>query len=195
MHNSIIYLIFVVQFKTIKYIKVEIKNIKINLAFSEETTCFKADIYIDDKKTGYTQNEGHGGCTYYHPYNGQDCFDAIRAAEKHFSAMPDFLISIPSMEGKDFKIKSTLECFIDDEIDKKVQAKEDAKYNKKKEKDFLKYICIEIPNGYRMINWKNYTLTQMLGTPVGMAMIQKKVDELKAKGEVILNTNLVGINI
>jgi len=35
----------------------------------------------------------------------------------------------------------------------------------------------------------------MLGTPVGMSLIQKTVDTLKEKGEKILNNNLIGIKL
>ena len=58
-----------------------------------------------------------------------------------------------------------------------------------------KSICYKIPNGYAAITWKNNTIVQLLSTPVGIRTIQKKVDDLKANGEIILNTNLVGIDL
>jgi hypothetical protein len=59
--------------------KVELKNVKHFAPMSEETECFTATIYIDGKRVGTTQNQGHGGPT--------DCdFDdpEIEAAFKAF---------------------------------------------------------------------------------------------------------------
>ena len=101
--------------------KVEIKNIKLNLAFSEETTCFKADIFVDGKKAGYASNDGHGGSTCYNAYDVKGR-DLIAQAEKHFSAMPDIVVPMPN--GRTFELKSTLENFIDEEAEKKGNEKE-----------------------------------------------------------------------
>jgi hypothetical protein len=40
--------------------KIELKNVKINKMFSEETTCFIADVFINGKKTAYAKNDGRG---------------------------------------------------------------------------------------------------------------------------------------
>lgn len=40
---------------------------------SEETNCFSADVYLDNKKVGLVKNAGHGGCNFYYwidPKNG-----------------------------------------------------------------------------------------------------------------------------
>lgn len=46
--------------------KVELKNIKICNAMSEETTAFTATIYVDGKRAGEARNDGRGGSTDYH---------------------------------------------------------------------------------------------------------------------------------
>lgn len=46
--------------------KVELKNVKIHPDISEETNCFSATIYVDDKKVGEVKNDGQGGCHSYH---------------------------------------------------------------------------------------------------------------------------------
>ena len=58
-----------------------------------------------------------------------------------------------------------------------------------------KGICYGNKYHYSMIYWKNYTLVQLLNTPVGKALIQKTINELKAKGHKILNTNLRAADI
>ena len=45
--------------------KIELKNIKTNMALSEETICFSANLYKDGKKVGQVVNRGHGGCHEY----------------------------------------------------------------------------------------------------------------------------------
>ena len=45
--------------------KVELKNIKECQFMSEETQCFTASIYIDNKKVGTVKNNGKGGCNLY----------------------------------------------------------------------------------------------------------------------------------
>ena len=42
---------------------VTLKALKVNKSFSEETTCFTANIYVDGKKAGTARNRGCGGPT------------------------------------------------------------------------------------------------------------------------------------
>lgn len=46
--------------------EIKLKNLKIAKFMSEETTCFQATVYVDGKKAGMAQNDGHGGSTYCH---------------------------------------------------------------------------------------------------------------------------------
>lgn len=46
--------------------EITLKNLKVIKCMSEETTCFQATVYVDGKKAGTAQNDGHGGCTYCH---------------------------------------------------------------------------------------------------------------------------------
>lgn len=50
--------------------KIELKNIKFSEALSEETNAFVADVYVNEQKVAYAKNDGHGGCTFYHAYEG-----------------------------------------------------------------------------------------------------------------------------
>ena len=83
--------------------KLELKNIKVNLAFSEETTMFQADIYANGKKIGYAKNDGRGGSTWYNPYEGT--FGLLRLAEAFAETLPsDFY----EFGGKKYEIKMNL---------------------------------------------------------------------------------------
>jgi hypothetical protein len=41
--------------------EIELKKVKICKFMSEETTCYKAEVWVDGEKAGYAENEGHGG--------------------------------------------------------------------------------------------------------------------------------------
>ena len=43
--------------------KLELKNVRVNNAMSEETTCFTATLYADGKKMAHCRNSGTGGMT------------------------------------------------------------------------------------------------------------------------------------
>jgi hypothetical protein len=44
--------------------KIELKRFTTNARLSQETTAFAADVWVDDKKVGHAENDGHGGCTH-----------------------------------------------------------------------------------------------------------------------------------
>jgi hypothetical protein len=52
--------------------KIELKNVKFSDFASEETNCFRADVYVNGKKAGYCNNDGHGGCTNVHVDNQKE---------------------------------------------------------------------------------------------------------------------------
>jgi hypothetical protein len=45
---------------------VELKRFTTNARLSQETTAFAADVWVDGKKAGHAENDGHGGCTIVH---------------------------------------------------------------------------------------------------------------------------------
>jgi hypothetical protein len=44
-------------------VKIQLKRFTTNARLSQETTAFAADVWVDDKKAGHTENDGHGGAT------------------------------------------------------------------------------------------------------------------------------------
>lgn len=170
--------------------KIEIKSLKFYPEMSEETNAITCDLFVDGKKVGFCRNDGHGGCTDYTAFDGKQSI--LLSAENYAKTLPDIEYE---WNGKTIHIKSTLENFINNEVEKQLLVKEKAKYEKKLFKDCQKSICYKKPNGHASITWKNYTLAQLLATPVGLKLVQQKVDELKDSGETILNTNLVGIRL
>ena len=47
--------------------KIELKALKYSDFASQETHCFHANVYIDGKKAGWAENNGHGGMTNIQP--------------------------------------------------------------------------------------------------------------------------------
>lgn len=61
--------------------RVELRGVKYAAFASQETHCFTATIYIDGKKAGSVENEGHGGPNSYHPHTVETQLDAIAATQ------------------------------------------------------------------------------------------------------------------
>jgi hypothetical protein len=170
--------------------QIELKNLKINLAFSEETTMFKADVYVDGVKTAYADNDGHGGCTNYHPYEGMR--ELLKKAERYAESLPS---TFHKFGGTKMEIKSNLEWMIDTMVEKVSNEKEKEKFLKKIAKNFETKIVFGNEHTVSSIGFKgNPKLADMMLIPQGRAAVQNlinriKLEELK-KGDKIYNTNL-----
>jgi hypothetical protein len=161
--------------------KLELKNIKVNLTFSEETTMFQADIFANGKKIGYANNDGHGGCTWYNAYEGQR--EALNEAEAFAQTLPsDFY----EFGGKKHEIKMNLEHWIDKQVDTHLQTKEDAKMQKNMETK----VIIKRANGtYSEMEYS----TKIKIKDMPQHLVEKLVSAAKAslqEGDVILNKNI-----
>lgn len=176
--------------------KIEIKNIKINKSFSEETICFKADVFVDGKKTAYASNDGHGGCTFYNSYHKPNDDENLRQAEAYAKTLPSHTYE---GFGKTMVIESTLEGIIDQAIDDKFNEGEKAKAEKQLAKDMEKNICFGVPNSgsYRMIGYKVplRAVAMSLQGRVSLAKLYERVKGELKEGEVIFNKDLTLFNL
>jgi hypothetical protein len=167
--------------------KLELKNVKINEAFSEETLMFKADLYVNGKKVGYANNDGRGGCTFYNAYS-IELRPLLTQAEEYCKTLPSKFVTYGE---RTIEIKSDLEHWIDTKVYDIGNKKEIEKQKKRLAKDMLKGICYGSENGgYKMLSWKGYTLEQILNRVDGREYVTRKIKELDSQGETILNTNL-----
>ena len=55
---------------------ITLKNIKYSEFASRETHCFQASIYVDGKRSGTVENNGHGGCNDEH-WDDSSVMDAV----------------------------------------------------------------------------------------------------------------------
>ncbi len=73
--------------------KIEVKNVKFVEAFSEETFCFTASIWVDGKKVGEASNRGHVGNTDL-MYN-----DGYPSKSKIHKAIEEYCKTLPPMKS------------------------------------------------------------------------------------------------
>lgn len=161
--------------------KIELKNIKFSEALSEETNAFVCDVYVNGKKVAYAKNDGHGGSTFYHSYDGKQ--KIVNDAEK-------YCVSLPPIKNYGFEIKMDLELKIDLLFEEWLKEKEKTKLTKKLQKDSLKGICVKTENGYSLITWTGHTIETMLNNSQGKIVLKLKLKELIKYGKEILNKNI-----
>ena len=165
--------------------KIELKNIKINLTFSEETIMFMADVYVNGKKTAYANNDGRGGCTFYNSYHAPNNDEDLRQAEAYCLSLPKVRV-----EEYNFEFDMNLTHFIDNLIEDELKKKE----QKKLEKKMLDTIMWGKPNGH------SYTQVKFKVplAKIPLARLQEIVDKYKKEfksGDEFLNTNLEALGI
>jgi hypothetical protein len=165
--------------------KIELKNVKINLTFSEETTMFMADVYVNGKKTAYANNDGRGGCTFYNSYHSPNNDEDLRQAEAYCLSLPKVRI-----EEYDFEYDMNLEHFIDDLVMAELEKKEKKKF----EKQMANSIMWGKPKGHSYSQVKFKVPLAEIPTTRLQEVVDKYKKEFKS-GDVFLNTNLESLGI
>lgn len=167
--------------------KIELKNVKVNAMFSEETTCFKADVFINGKKVAFASNDGRGGCTDYYHYEGQR--ELLKQAELFCKTLPTKPIDFGD---RVVEFAQSLESVIDDLLFEKEKAKEQKKIDKLCETN----IVFGKPNGmtYRYIGFNGRPkIADVKKSIVGQKALEKLINRVKGElreGEIIFNKNL-----
>ena len=161
--------------------RVSLKNIKFSEFMSEETNCFKSDIYFDGKKVAYCSNDGRGGSTYCTPYQGQ---------KELFNEMLDYCNSLPDIIYQGITLKSDLELVVDELFEEFLKAKDEKKF----EKNFDKGICYGTKEQYAILTFKrggkSITIKDIMKSEDGKAHLTKTCKQLVKDGHTILNTNI-----
>lgn len=97
--------------------KIELKRFTSNARLSQETTAFAADVWVDGKKAGTAENDGHGGATFVHL--DRSVRDAVEAHGK----------ALVPPEYKDFT--GGAEWIVDQLVEAELQKKSDKAFAKK----------------------------------------------------------------
>lgn len=123
----------------------ELKNVKINKALSDETTCFSADLWADGKKVAGVVNRGHGGCHQF--YWTQDGLDIENALNVLISEQPP--VVYPASDwAEEFSVAYELDHLIDDLLDAHEKAKKLKAWCKK---ETLFRLVGDKPNAWRSV--------------------------------------------
>ena len=172
--------------------KIELKKIKINLTFSEETTMFMAELAVNGIVIGNAQNDGRGGATYYGAYSYGLSEDKIARNKKLLAEAEAFCKALPKVrvEEYNFEYDMNLEHFIDDLVTAELQKKE----QKKLEKKMLDTLMWGKPNGYSYTQVKFKVPLAKVPTTRLQEIVDKFKKEFK-EGDVFLNTNLETLGI
>jgi len=178
--------------------KIELKNLKINLTFSEETTMFMADLVVNGVVVGEANNDGRGGCTFYSvkTYDSKKrtfLSDSEKERNKQLlKQAEEFCLSLPKVrvEEYDFEYDMNLEHFIDNLVNAELEKKE----KKKMEKQMLNSIMWGKPKGYSYSQVKFKVPLAEIPTTKLQEFVDKYKKEFK-EGEVFLNTNLESLGI
>lgn len=168
--------------------RIKLKNIKFSEDFSEETHCFRADIYFDNKLVGQCENEGRGGSTYCYHYD-IEYKQKFAEAEEYCKSLPP--IKYDTKYGNEgFELDCNLEHVVDLLFDDWLKAKDD----KKMKKNFEKGICFGDDFGYQVTTFKlggkGITINEIIKTQQGIDHLKKTCAEKISQGYKILNTNL-----
>ena len=165
--------------------QIELKNIKFSEALSEETNAFVGDVYVNKVKVAYAKNDGHGGCTFYHAYEGKR--ELVKQAEQ-------FCEALPPLKYGGMELPMSLEMKIDMLLEDWLKSKDQAKFDKKLQKDMLTGLCVKTPNGYTQATWKsggrNVTIAELVSVPNGRELLKNAIAKAKAEGKEVLNTNI-----
>jgi hypothetical protein len=160
--------------------KIELKNVKFSDFASEETNCFRADVYVNGKKAGYCNNDGHGGCTNVHVDNQKE--------------VEEYCKSLPAIDFGGLKVDSNLENVVDMLFEEWLKEKSRKDLKKKLKKFMLTGICIEEENGFSVMTFKLggkvMLLSDLFKVEKYVENIRQTCMTLKADGKTILNTNL-----
>lgn len=161
-----------------KTMKIELKNIKHRISQSEVTNAFTAEIHIKGKRIAFARNSGKGGDTYFRPYKGcEEILEKVKAyAEK-----------LPMVED----LKMDLVFYVDLQVEKHLKTIYDKQAKAVMFKLFKKSIVYRDQNGaVSHIEFKRFTIANMLNLESGRKTIRDMVEELKKNGAIILNNNI-----
>src|SRR5690606_6128353 len=151
-------------------------NIKVAGHWSEETTAFTGNLYINNKKIAFVKNEGHGGSTDYQLYRPEDV-GVLRQAEGYCKRRPLAVYPDSIIDGKPLTVPMDLENYIDDLLNTHLQRKDLEKFHKKMAKHQENSILFGIPDKqYSRLQFSR-PISEMLRSEKGTEAIKNAIQE------------------
>ena len=164
--------------------KIELKKIAFYERMSEETNAFTCDVYVNGIKTGYAKNDGQGGSTYIHSYEGKSLL--LHEAESYAEAQPPIQVTFANHTHP---IKVTLDLLIDKMVEEHVKAKLNKNFEKKIQKACEVSIVWGVPNSgsFHAIPFQGKPkLSEISKTMQGQAAIKTLVEKIKKQMKIKL---------
>lgn len=149
--------------------KLELKNVRLGI-HSEETTDYKATLFVDGVAAALVSNTGHGGQT--------DIFkldkELVEQAEQYAKTLPPVIVDGLTLD-------MTLDFWCDQAAEQEVLMRN----VRRLQKNFL-----VLDNGEKWITkgWKGHPIKQML--ELYLPTVRKAISEAKAQGFKVLNENI-----
>ena len=176
--------------------RVSIKNVKEN--FGHDLCGFFCDIYFDNKKVGYLNNDGWGGCPDIRTYGLSDKDKALMKSFQDFlteQGMAQFQADDYNKPNPHFGFSKSWKA-TDFNFDSQVEFLcERLNFLKGVEKHTKKAILYGNPrsSNYKIVSWKGVKTLDDVVASIGVGRFTAIVNGVKAKfieGEIIYNTNL-----
>ena len=164
--------------------KIEVKNIIVNVRFSEETTMFQGNLYVDGVKIATCSNGGRGGSTRIVPTSIEN--------RKKLNEVEEYCKTLPSKYYEGTELLMDLELLVDDIVFEYSKKKEIERGQKKsimfRTKDFYRDGVLVNLGVEKSISWKCYTIEQLVKNHRNF--LKKEIKKLKDDGCTIHNTNI-----
>lgn len=167
--------------------KLELKKIKTYDKFSEETTCFTAELYVNGKKVATCKNDGCGG--------SNDVY--FTDLEMH-ELVQDYCKNNPIISW--YNDKQYMSYSIDSRITDMICEYEFKKIARRKQKDSLllrNESSKERPYVFDATLKLQKPIKELLSTSNGMKSLKKDIVRMQINGYKVMNTNIdfIGVNI
>ena len=81
---------------------ITLRNVRIYDELSEETICYRAEVFIDEDRVGTAENDGKGGATFFRPARGLGYKETLARLEAAAAMEPEgiaFLREYPDLKS------------------------------------------------------------------------------------------------
>lgn len=125
---------------------ITLKNVKYAEFMSQETSCFKATVYVDGKRFCAVENDGSGGPDHFTPITGP--YNAFYAEGGPYKALEARIeATVPSEEKWGRMYQPSFECLVADALDRYLREKD--------VKAALRTKALYVKDGHLMgVSWK-----------------------------------------
>jgi hypothetical protein len=173
--------------------EINLRGIYVSEQLSNESTAFRAGLYIDNIKAGVAENEGQGGSTTY-TSGDEEGRKLIAAAETWCKTLPQFVSKDFVEDNKPFTMQMDLELYLNNLVQEHIQLMDIRRIQRRMNRDMEDAILFgDREKGYRLVRFKA-PIDTILRREGCIKMLYSLIHErvlpnLKA-GERILNTNI-----